>query len=507
MSKNQNLFKLNFDNHFAKLGDDFFSEILPTPLQESSVVAFSSKACELINLNEKEILSSEFLEAISAKKPHPEFCYLAMLYAGHQFGHLVPQLGDGRAVLLAQIKNQKNESWDLVLKGSGLTPYSRMGDGKAVLRSSIREFLASEAMFNLGIPTSRALCLIASKDVAIREEIEPAAQIIRMSESHIRFGSFEVFFYRQQNDKVKILADYAIEKHFPHFKNDPEKYQLFLCEVVISTAKTIAYWQAFGFCHGVMNTDNMSILGITFDYGPFGFLDEYNPDHICNSSDYQGRYSFANQPKVGLWNLHAFSITLSSFIEMKDQQKILSIYEEVFFGEYQTLMAKKLGFEKFSKDVEKLVKSLLLLLKKYRVDYSFFFRNLAKFEIDKMEKFIAKGDLGLLQELSKDEKNNFENELKIWLENYSLTLKNSDSDVVKNHKSRLEAMNKINPKFILRNYLLQNAIEKAVKENDFSEVKKLQKIMESPFSEQIENDDYAKVPPAWSQEIRISCSS
>ena len=178
MSKNQNLFKLNFDNHFAKLGDDFFSEILPTPLQESSVVAFSSKACELINLNEKEILSSEFLEAISAKKPHPEFCYLAMLYAGHQFGHLVPQLGDGRAVLLAQIKNQKNESWDLVLKGSGLTPYSRMGDGKAVLRSSIREFLASEAMFNLGIPTSRALCLIASKDVAIREEIEPAAQII-----------------------------------------------------------------------------------------------------------------------------------------------------------------------------------------------------------------------------------------------------------------------------------------------------------------------------------------
>jgi len=477
--------QLNLDNSFQKLGDDFFSEVIPTPLEESFIIAISSKACELINLDESEISTPEFIDAISAKNPHSEFCYLAMLYAGHQFGHLVPQLGDGRAVLLTQIRNEKNESWDLVLKGSGLTPYSRMGDGKAVLRSSIREFLVSESMFHLGIPTSRALCLIGSKDVAARDALEPAAQIIRLAKSHIRFGSFEVFFYRKQSEKIKILADYAIEQNFPQLVNHEKKYQLFLTEIVSSTAKMIAKWQAFGFCHGVMNTDNMSILGITFDYGPFGFLDEYNPDHICNSSDYSGRYSFANQPRVGFWNLHALAISLSSLIEPQNQQEILETYQEIFLEEYHSLMAQKLGFLESNDEVKRLTYDLLDLLEKQKTDYTFFFRNLAKFKIDEIEKF------------------EIDAAFKSWLKNYNRLLKKFE----RVDEIRVGAMNKINPKFILRNYLLQKAIEKAVWENDFSEIKKLQKIMEFPFEEQIENEDYAKIPPAWAKKIKISCSS
>jgi uncharacterized protein YdiU (UPF0061 family) len=474
--------KINFDNHFEKLGTDFFSKTLPTPLKNSRVISYSRAAARLIDLDEKEISSKKFLEAITAKKPHPKFSYLSQLYAGHQFGHLVPQLGDGRASLLTQIKNQKNESWDLVLKGCGKTPYSRFGDGKSVLRSAIREFLISETLFYLGIPTSRALCLIASDEIAVRETIEPAAQIIRMARSHIRFGTFEVFFYRKEFEKIKILADYVIAKNFPEVKN----YEEFLRTVVESTAKLIAKWQAFGFCHGVLNTDNMSILGITFDYGPFGFLNEYNPQHICNHSDHEGRYSYANQPFIGFWDLHAFSVTLSHLISPEKQKEILEKYQEIFLHEYHNLMARKLGFSKANDDSNKLVYELLKLLEKYQIDYTFFFRNLVDEEMI----------LELSKEISWYEK------ISSWVSSYKAALQKHN---IKNIE-RKKIMNKINPKFILRNYLLQNAIEEA-ESGDFSEVKKLLKIMEKPFAEQKENEAYASLPPESEREIKISCSS
>lgn len=493
--------KLKFSNSFKKLGKDFFTETLPTPLDDSFIITSSKSACQLIGLDEEEVLNSEFIEAICAKKPNPAFCHLAMLYAGHQFGHFVPQLGDGRAVLLAQVENNKGEEWDLVLKGSGLTPYSRMGDGKAVLRSSIREFLVSEAMFHLGVPTSRALCLIGSKSVAARQALEPAAQVVRMAKSHVRFGSFEVFFYRKQHDKIKILADYVIENNFPEIDNNSnQKYHLFLREVVLSTAKMIAGWQAFGFCHGVMNTDNMSILGITFDYGPFGFLDEFDPSHICNSSDYQGRYSFENQPRVGFWNLNAFAITLSSLITLEDQQEILAIYEEIFLEEYYSLMARKLGFESKNQEAINLTNDLLKILEKWKIDYSFFLRNLSEFSTDEVEKFTS----NLLFSDSKNILEAFKSkEFQRWIKSYNLHLKTFTSV----DKTRKIAMNKVNPKFILRNYLLEIAIQKAVLEDDFSEILKLQEIIEFPYLEQDENHSYSQIPPSWSKGIKISCSS
>ncbi len=480
-------FQLTFDNHFEKLGENFFSKIIPSPLENSFVAAHSNQACKLIDLDETEFLNPDFCDFILAKKPHANFCNLAALYAGHQFGHFVAQLGDGRAALLTQIKNKKNESWDLVLKGSGLTPYSRMGDGKAVLRSSIREFLISEAMFNLKIPTSRALCLIASEEKVYRNGMEKAAQIIRLAPSHIRFGSFEVFFYRKQNEQIKILADYTIKQNFLHLKNHKNKYALFLRDVVESTAKLIAKWQAFGFCHGVLNTDNMSILGITFDYGPFGFLDDYNPHHICNSSDHEGRYSFTNQPKIGLWNLHALAVTLTSLISPQEQQEILSTYQDIFYNEYNDLMAQKLGFKRASDDVNKLAKAVLNLLEKYQIDYTFFFRNFTNFE--------------LISNLLKND--SWTTEIKNWLNSHRQLLQKLQTS----QKASDELMKKSNPKFILRNYLLQNAIEKADLENDFSEVKKLQKIMRQPFDEQSEVSNYASLPPIWAKKISISCSS
>jgi serine/tyrosine/threonine adenylyltransferase len=519
---------LNFNNHFQKLGVDFFAKALPTSLKNQKVIAYSANAAKLIDLDVAEIKSKKFSDIISAKKPHPKFCYLSQIYGGHQFGHYAGKLGDGRAILLSQIKNKKNESWDLVLKGSGLTPYSRTyiqnSDGKSVLRSAIREFLISESMFHLGIPTSRALCLIASDDFAIRETVEPAAQIIRLAQSHVRFGTFELFFYQKQNDKIKILADYVIEKNFPEAKNN---YAKFLEKVVESTAKTIAKWQAFGFCHGVLNTDNMSILGITFDYGPFGFLDEYNPHHICNHSDQQGRYSYINQPAIGMWNLNAFAITLSSLISMEEIKEIVSSYEKIFLDEYHDLMAKKLGFERCDEEIKKLIYEVLELLEKHQIDYTNFFRGLAELSSSAPPSPVTLGAkrreshasytsnqnsrdpriasdsrmtsfVGEDFKITDSAKNNFD----LWHKKYSELLKSKNIS----NTSRKKLITTSNPKFILRNHLLQTAIEKAYA-GDFSEVKKLQKIMEKPFAEQKENESYASLPPAWAKEIVVSCSS
>lgn len=466
-------------NHFEKLPENFFKKSIPTYLQNSRIVAFSQDVANLINLKEEELKSKKFLNKITGKEIDEEFCYLAQCYSGHQFGHFVDILGDGRAILLTQIINQQKQKFDLVLKGSGITPFSRTyishSDGKSVLRSAIREFLASESLFHLNIPTSRALCLIASDDFAMRENLEPASQIIRVSPSHIRFGTFEYFFYNKQSKNIKILADYTIENYFPNLQNDEQKYLKFLEEVAKSTAKMIAKWQAFGFCHGVMNTDNMSIHGITFDFGPFGFLDNYNPHHICNSSDINGRYSFSNQPQSAFWNLHAFAVTLSSLVSMEEQKEILQKFEKYFEDEYLSLMAKKLGFKDLNSEVTSLIYEILEFLFVNKIDYSFFFRNFLEIEF--------KGCSGLLVK----HKNLLQ----------------------KNNIDFLEAKNlikKTNPKFILRNYLLENAIQKAYL-GDFGEVLKLQKIMQKPFDEQEEFSDYAKLPPEWASKLRISCSS
>lgn len=482
---------LNFKNNFENLGEDFFRRSQPLALKNSEIVAISEDAASLIDLDINEVRSDDFLAVVSGIKKHNKFSYLAQCYAGHQFGNFVNVLGDGRALLLAEVQNQKNEKWDLVLKGCGITPYSRTyirnSDGRAALRSSIREFLISESLFYLGIPTSRALCLIASDEMIVREKLEKAAQVIRLAPSHIRFGTFEYFFYRKENDKVKILADYVIEEYFPEIKNLQNKYSAFLESVVESTALMIAKWQTFGFCHGVMNTDNMSIHGISFDFGPFGFLDNYNPNHICNSTDFSGRYSFTNQPFAAFWNLNAFAISLSSLISVDEQKEILGKYEEIFLTKYHKIMSSKLGFEICDVEVIETIYEILELLQENKVDYTKFFADLSDvLEAKNYTKyFINFGEKGE----------------KIAEKYYNLLIKKNISDQI-----RLELMKANNPKFILRNYLLQNAILKA-ENKDYSEIEVLQKLMKNPFEVNEKLKSYYEATKESERGIALSCSS
>jgi len=318
--------QLNFDNTFSRLPDIFHSRQNPTPLPHPYVVSFNASVAELINLDVTEVERAEFTEYFIGNRLLSGSEPLSMLYAGHQFGYFVPQLGDGRAILLGEVKNNAGEYWDIQLKGAGITPFSRNGDGRAVLRSSIREYLCSEAMHGLGIPTSRALCIVGSDAEVYRETIESAAVLTRLSPSHVRFGSFEVFAYRDQHEPIALLADYVIAKHFPDIGDAPDKYLRFLNEVIVRTANLMAKWQAVGFAHGVMNTDNMSILGLTFDYGPFGFMETYDPGFICNHSDHGGRYAFDQQPQIGLWNLSCLAQALTPIIEVEKAQEALENY-------------------------------------------------------------------------------------------------------------------------------------------------------------------------------------
>jgi uncharacterized protein YdiU (UPF0061 family) len=413
---------------------------------------------------------------------------ISLVYSGHQFGQWAGQLGDGRAITLGELPvGESSELWDIQLKGAGKTPYSRFGDGRAVLRSSIREYLCSEAMHGLGIATTRALCLAKGETGVVRETIEPAAIVCRVARSHIRFGHFEHFHYGNNPQAVKQLADYLIGRHFCELSDNPKRYYLLLQSCVLGTAKTIAQWQSVGFCHGVMNTDNMSILGDTIDYGPFGFLDTYDPGFICNHSDHQGRYSFQNQPSVALWNLNALATCFSSLLDTSEITDCLQQYENEYLSHYRQIMAKKLGLLEYKQSDEALINQLLVMMANDRVDYTLFFRKLCDFS-----------------ELNQSLRDYFidRDKFDLWSKSYLLRLEAQDlSD-----EERQQAMLQVNPAYVLRNYMAQEAIE-AAENGDFSEVELLLTILKNPFITRPEAEKYAGLPPDWASEITVSCSS
>jgi protein adenylyltransferase len=490
--------QLNFENSYARLPDNFFSRLYPTPLPDPYLVSFNANAARLIDLDSAEISRADFAEYFTGNRVLPGSDPLSMLYAGHQFGRFVPQLGDGRAILLGEIRNRSGELWDVQLKGAGITPYSRQGDGRAVLRSSIREYLCSEAIHGLGIPTSRALCITGSDEEVYREHIETAAVLTRLSPSHVRFGSFEVFFHRGQHSQLAELADYVIARHFPdlaHFsgnQRDADKYQLFLNEVTQRTARLMAQWQAVGFAHGVMNTDNMSILGLTFDYGPFGFMESYDPGYICNHSDPRGRYAYDQQPQVGLWNLACLALALSPLITAEQAHEVLDAYAPAYHRHYAELMKAKLGLSKDSGDDIQLIGALLSLMHANQIDYTRLFRSLGNFD----------SSAGASNESLRDQfidRASFD----AWAAAYRARLQR-ESGTDDERKARMDA---VNPKYILRNYLAQNAIELAEKQRDYSEINRLLKLLGKPFDEQPEMESYAAAPPEWARQIEVSCSS
>ena len=408
---------------------------------------------------------------------------LSMVYSGHQFGQYVEQLGDGRGLLFAQI-NSNEGLLDIHLKGAGKTPYSRFGDGRAVLRSVIREYLCGEAMHALSIPTSRALMIIGSDEMVIREKSESAAMLVRTSKTHIRFGSFEYFHYNNKPEHVKTLADFCIDSYPQYFSRTTNAYEDFFRVIVKETANMIAHWQACGFNHGVMNTDNMSILGETFDYGPYGFMEDYNPNHVCNHSDHQGRYAFKNQPYIGLWNCSALGHALSSLISEESQGEILQTYEAIFQDTLAELYRKKLGLDLAKPEDATLIQGLLDIMESEKLDYTNTFRNLT-------------------QALAEENSPELQSEIsKSWVVSF---LERHSKETLSKDK-RLKLMNQVNPKFILRNYMAQEAIE-AAEVNDSSKLETLMIVITQPYEELIEHEKFANKSPIWAKDLEISCSS
>ena len=427
--------------------------------------------------------NQELLEIFNGTKKIDSLKPLSMVYSGHQFGQYVEQLGDGRGLLFAQI-NSNEGLLDIHLKGAGKTPYSRFGDGRAVLRSVIREYLCGEAMYALSIPTTRALMIIGSDEMVIREKSESAAMLVRTAKTHIRFGNFEYFHYNNKPEHVKALADFCINSYPQYFSRTKDAYEDFFRVIVKNTANMVAHWQAYGFNHGVMNTDNMSILGETFDYGPYGFMEDYNPSHICNHSDYQGRYAFKNQPYIGLWNCSALGHALSSLISEESQTEILQTYEEIFQNTLAELYRKKLGLGLEEPEDAALIQGLLDIMESEKLDYTNTFRNL-------MHTLTNKISPELSSEISKS-----------WVVSF---LKRHSRETMSQEK-RLELMRQKNPKFILRNYMAQEAIEAAEK-NDFLLLNTLLIILTQPFEEFPEHQKFANKSPKWAKDLEISCSS
>ncbi len=483
---------LPFRNSFAALPGDFYSRVAPTPFETPPrLLHFNTQAAQLLDLDPTVQHDPRFAAAVSGKHALPGADPLAMLYSGHQFGHYVPQLGDGRAILLGEIVNTRNEAWEIQLKGSGQTPYSRQGDGRAVLRSSIREYLCSEAMHGLGIPTTRALCLVGSNDEVYRETVETGAVVTRLAPSHVRFGSFEVFFYRDQHQHTRTLADYVMTQHYPELANQPDRYLRLLHTVIERTARLIAQWQAVGFSHGVMNSDNMSILGLTLDYGPFGFMESYNPGFICNHSDHQGRYAYNQQPRVGLFNLSCLAQALLPLIEVDAAKAALESYQAIYTRSYHQLMAEKLGFEHADDHVLQLSEALLAQMQASQTDYTLLFRALCHVERDNDATVPALRNLFIDRE-------RFDR----WLADYRTHLRgHAQAD-----DARRTALLRINPKIVLRNYLAQIAIEKA-QGGDYTEIDQLLCVLQAPFDEHPQFPHYAQPAPQGVSHLEVSCSS
>ena len=473
----QELESFKFSNPFANLPDDFFHKQNWTPFDNPKLIHFNRELAELLGFP-KDLNAEYLVPYINGNKAFKHSAPLSMAYAGHQFGSWVSQLGDGRGILLGQT-HTKDGLMDLHIKGAGKTPYSRFGDGRAVLRSTIREYLCGEAMHHLGIPSSRSLIMIGSDEPVFRETTEFGAMMVRVAKTHIRFGHFEYLKHNKKSEFIPILLNHVIENYFPVLKESKDGYTDLFEKIVSSTASLIAKWQAFGFAHGVMNTDNMSILGETFDFGPFGFLDEYNPGFICNDSDHSGRYAFNNQPSIGLWNCHALAAALKDHIEIERTKEIINSYEQIFYDELTRLYRRKLGLFKEEKDDLKLIEELLTWMKDLKKDYTNTFRNL----VDYNQSF-------------EDQKG------MLWLKKYQERL---DLEEV-NEKERIALMNSSNPKYILRNYLAQEAIQ-AAELGDFSSLNLLVEVLKDPYVEKNEFSEFSKAPPEWGKKLEISCSS
>jgi uncharacterized protein YdiU (UPF0061 family) len=497
---------LNWTHRLTRLGPQFFTRLPPTPLPQPVWVARNLSLPDELGWP-SALLEDPQLPAWAGNALLAGSDPLATVYSGHQFGVWAGQLGDGRALWLGEADSQQGPQ-EIQLKGAGRTPYSRMGDGRAVLRSSIREYLCSEAMHGLRIPTTRALCLVASPQPVVREEVETAAVLARVAPSFLRFGHLEHFAARDQTEALRLLADHLIEHHLPQARARAAHWQGnvyagLLEEVQERTAQLMAQWQAVGFCHGVMNTDNMSLLGLTLDYGPFQFMDGFDPGHICNHTDRQGRYAYARQPNIAYWNLYCLGQSLMPLIGDQEMAvQVLEGYKQSFARALGDAMRAKLGLQGELADDSlrevdwALVEDLLQLLASERVDYTIFWRRLSQAMAHEPGTWAWDAPhWQALVDLLLDRPR-----LQAWLQRYRERVGTARAEPLG------QRMLQTNPKYVLRNHLAEIAIRQA-REGDYSEVQRLATLLQTPFDEHPQHEDCAGFAPDWASELEISCSS
>jgi uncharacterized protein YdiU (UPF0061 family) len=472
-----------FENTFQTLPNFLFESVTPTPLSQPRLIHVTDLKAEL---GLSALDDDELMQWLNGERVLTGEQRIATRYAGHQFGVWAGQLGDGRAISLGELVTEKHGRQEIQTKGSGETPFSRRGDGRAVIRSSVREYLCSEAMYGLGIPTTRVLALITGADSVQRETVESSALIARVFPTNLRFGHFELCYHFQKKAELKALIDYVKAQFFP--KGDLETM---LREIVKRTALLMAHWQNVGFCHGVMNTDNMSLLGVTIDYGPFGFLEDTVLDHICNHTDHEGRYAFDQQHNIGAWNLERLLVCFKDYVPVQKLKEILDSYPYIFRDEYLAMSRKKLGLTTAAEEDQELFLELLRLLHDERIDFTYFFRRLSSYQMAKPESLNSIFEIyGSLERL------------RSWLLRYDQRLLDENSDDSK----RSLSMRAANPKYILRNYIAQEVIE-SVEKGESERLSAWLQVLYRPFDEHPEFEKYSLPTPKELKHFEVSCSS
>jgi uncharacterized protein YdiU (UPF0061 family) len=488
--------KISFENSYASLPERFYARVAPSTAQAPQLIQLNRGLAEALGLDPEWLRGSEGVGFLSGKEIAPGSQPIATAYAGHQFGSFVPQLGDGRAILLGEVVDPNGARYDLQLKGAGRTPFSRGGDGKAALGPVLREYLVSEAMAALGIPTTRALAAVTTGELVLRDRTLPGAAIVRVASSHIRVGTFQYFAARDDKEALRILADHVVERHYPAAAAAERPHRALLDCVIAAQARLIAHWLAVGFIHGVMNTDNTAVSGETIDYGPCAFMDTYDPAAVFSSIDRQGRYAYANQPHIGLWNLSRFAETLLPLLN-DDQEAAVAEAEEAldafaprFQAEYTAAFRAKLGLSAAEEGDADLIQALLGAMARNQADFTLLFRRLAD--------AIEPGGAEAAREL-------FVNPLEFddWAVRWRARLQIEARDA----SERRAAMLAVNPAYIPRNHQVEAMIEAAVDEQDFGPFEELLQVVSRPFDEEPQFERYLAPPRPEERVLATFCGT
>lgn len=479
----------NLDNSYARLPKSFFSNINPTPVSSPKLIILNQLLARSLGLNVQSLQSNDGVEVLSGNQIPKGALPLAQAYAGHQFGQFT-LLGDGRALLIGEQITPLGNRVDIQLKGSGKTPYSRRGDGRAALGPMLREYIISEAMHALGIATTRSLAVITTGESVIRESEQPGAILTRVAASHIRVGTFEYVSKWGTVEDLQALADYTLKRHFPNVGNDENRYLFLLNEVIKRQAELIAKWQLVGFIHGVMNTDNMTLSGETIDYGPCAFMDVYDPETVFSSIDIHGRYAYGNQPHIAVWNLSRFAETLLPLLHINQDKAVklaqdaISNFEQLYNYNWFSGMRGKLGI--FNEEIQdkSLIESLLGIMHKYHADYTNTFRALTFGKLEEMPIFAT-------------------DEFIQWNDLWQARLSRQQETKVSSN----QLMRSCNPAIIPRNHRVEDALEAAVKQEDYSVMERLLNALSNPYSHSPDQEDYAKLPPLSTRPYRTFCGT